>query len=171
MQPLLICHILTGQTRKWGIFSLNFCLWIQIYIQNSEKRTKNGLFKFTVLLCNSIEGGLEKKTNLLLFLNSEGIFEFRDKNGVEKMPFSNLLYPYLMAMKVDFKKPNLLFFLNSEGKFQFRDNGLSGKNALYRVGHKDPPSIFSIDPLSSLREMIYSHFYFEFQLTLFRALK
>ena len=42
---------------------------------------------------------------------------------------------------------------------------------MYRVGHKDPPSIFSIDPLSSLREMISSHFYFEFQLTLFRALK
>ena len=42
---------------------------------------------------------------------------------------------------------------------------------LYRVGHKDPPSTFYIDPLSSLRETIYLHFYFEFQLTLFRALK
>ena len=94
-------------------------------------------------------------------------FDHFDRIGISVHKLSCLWKRFSNFLKnLSANNPNLLIIPEQ----MFQNDGQIYTPALgtyYRVGHKDPPSTFSIDPLSSLREIIYLHFYFEFQLTLF----
>ena len=62
MQPLLICNILTDQSKNdlWDIFSTHFLSLNTNLHAECKEENKYCIFKFTMLLCKRNDGGFQK---------------------------------------------------------------------------------------------------------------